>query len=268
MSTDLPGVEGNAFNSSLSIADFAACLSMGLRPVGMVQGFYYGQQSSWSNYSASPVRNYPCACMEVTYHQTGWLGSADQLDQVWMTAHAAALERMLTEAAGMGAHGVVGVTTRMSRASAGAVLQAHVFGTAVVVEGAATPERPWSTQLAGHKLAKLIEIGFVPSSVAYARSTAVLVEGCNLEYYGSGRYGTGHVIHPLEDAHQLARSGALSKVQQLGTRASLYDVEMQVQETEGMQASYITCTIRGSFVRRVRDAVPTTSPVPTVNLAS
>lgn len=268
MSTDLPSIEGNAFNSSLSIPDFAACLSMGLRPVGMVQGFYYGQLSSGSNYSATPVRTYPCACMEVTYHQTGWLGTADTLDQIWMTAHEAALERMLTEAAGMGAHGVVGVTTRMSRPNGGAVIQAHLFGTAVIVEGASAPEKPWSTQLAGHKLAKLIEIGFVPSSVAYARSTAVLVEGCNLEYYGSGRYGTGHVVHPLEDAHKLARSGALSRVGQLGTHASLYDVQMQVQEAEGMQTSYITCTILGSFVRRVRAAMPTASPIPTVNLAS
>ena len=28
-----------------------------------------------------------------------------------------------------------------------------------------------------------------------------------MEYYGSGRCGTGYVISPLQDAHELARSG-------------------------------------------------------------
>ena len=60
--------------------------------------------------------------------------------------------------------------------------------------------------MAGHKLAKLVEIGFVPGSVAYSRCTAVMAEGCYMEYYGSGRCGTGYVISPLEDAHKLARS--------------------------------------------------------------
>ena len=35
----------NAFDSGLTIPDFVACLSMGLQPVGLVQGFYCGQIS-------------------------------------------------------------------------------------------------------------------------------------------------------------------------------------------------------------------------------
>ena len=72
---------------------------------------------------------------------------------------------MLKEAADIGAHGVVGVTTEMNHPTNDKSCEVHLYGTAVVVEGAAAPAQPWTTQLAGHKLAKLIEIGFVPSAV-------------------------------------------------------------------------------------------------------
>ena len=258
---------------------------MGLRPVGLVQGFFSGQISSWSNYSTYPARNYACVCMEAAPHTPGWVGQVETLDSAWMGAHRTALERMLQEAADLGAHGVVGVTTVMGHPTNQSSCEAHLYGTAVVVEGAAAPHQPWSTQLAGHKLAKLVEIGFVPGSVVYARCTAIMVEGCFMEYYGSGRCGTGYVISPLQDAHELARSGAIKAAREVMPDASLYDVHMEAHETEGSTArsalsqigglgqalgstTYITCALLGSLVRRARSTLPINPPVPTVNLAS
>jgi hypothetical protein len=122
--------------------------------------------------------------------------------------------------------------------------------------------------LAGHKLAKLIEIGFVPAAVTYARCTAMLVEGCNMEVYGSGRCGTGHVIRPLQDAHELARDGAIKTAKHVAASASLYDVRMEVHEAERYKSTYITCSLLGSFVRRVRATLPVGHPISTMNLAS
>lgn len=257
-----------AFDSGLTIPDFAACLSMGLRPVGLVQGFYCGRVAGWSSYSAYPLHNYPCACYEQEPHSPGWVGEVQALDTAWMAAHQAALERMLKEATTRGAHGVVGVTTDMSHPTTQSSCEVHLYGTAVVAEGGTAPREPWSTQLAGHKLAKLIEIGFVPFSVTYARCTAVLVEGCNMEYYGSGRCGTGHVIAPLRDAHELARSGAISAARRASGQASLYDVRIQVHESEGAGSTFVTCSLLGSVVRHVRRPLPIGPPISTVNLAS
>ena len=168
----------------------------------------------------------------------------------------------------MGAHGVVGVKTDMSHPTNENSCEVHLYGTGVVVAGATAPPQPWSTQLAGHKLAKLIEIGFVPSSVVFSRCTAVMAEGCNMEYYGSGRCGTGYVITPLEDAHELARSGAINEAREVMANASLYDVRMLVDESERYRNTYITCSLLGSLVRRARSASPVGRPVPTLSLGS
>jgi hypothetical protein len=241
---------------------------MGLRPLGLVQGFYCGQITNWTNYSAHPVYYSRCACYEVNVHQPGWVGQVDGLDDAWVSAHRTALERMLEEAAGLGAHGVLGVTTEMSHPTNRNSCEVHLYGTAVALEGAPAPPQPWSTQLAGHKLGKLVETGFVPSSVAYVRCTAILVEGCNMEYYGSGRCGTGQIIEPLRDAHELARSGAIAAARRISPHTSLYDVRMEVHEAEHFKSTYITCSVLGSLVRQVRAALPVAAPVATVSLAS
>ena len=240
---------------------------MHLQPVGLVQGYYCGQISNWSTYTGYTVRNYPCACYETEIHNPGWLGRVDDLDRSWISAHQTALERMLQEAAQLGAHGVVGVTTEMSHPTNANSSEVHLYGTAVVTAGAPAPERVWSTQLAGHKLAKLVEIGYVPSSVAYARCTAMMVEGCNMEYYGSGRCGTGYIINPLQDAHELARTGAIDVIRQMSPGLSMYGVTLEAHESEGSRTTYVTCSVRGSLVRRVRATLPVNAPIPTMSVA-
>ena len=258
----------HAFDSGLTIPDFAACLSMGVEPLGLVQGYFCGQISSWSNYSYDAGFYYPCACYEAAPHNQGWVGQVVDLDNAWMDAHRTALGRMLNEASTLGAHGVVGVKTDMSHPTNENSCEVHLYGTAVRVANAAPPGQLWSTQVAGHKLAKLVEIGFVPSSVAYSRCTALMAEGCYMEYYGSGRCGTGYVISPLQDAHKLARSRAIKAATDISPYSSLYDVRMEVGETERYRNTYITCSLFGSLVRRVRSALPVTAPVPTVSLTS
>ena len=266
MSAVAPGGT-HAFDSGLTIPDFAACLSMGVSPLGLVQGYFCGQISNWSNYSYDAGYYYPCACYETGPHNQGWVGQVRDLDDAWTQAHRTALSRMLDEAANLGAHGVVGVKTDISHPTNENSCEVHLYGTAVVIANAAPPRQLWSTQLAGHKLAKLVEIGFVPSSVAYSRCTAIMAEGCYMEYYGSGRCGTGYVISPLEDAHKLARLRAIEGAVQMSPDSSLYDVRMDVVEAERYRNTYVMCSLFGSLVRRARAAVPVTPPVPTVSLA-
>jgi hypothetical protein len=267
LSQPAPAPKSEPFDSGLTTPDFAACLSMGLRPLRLVQGYFFGQISGWSTYSAYPLRQYPCACMEMGPHVTGWLGRVADLDSAWAAAHQTALERLLKEAAAIGAHGVVGVHTDMSHPTNETSCEVHLYGTAVIAEGAAAPERPWATQLAGHKLAKLVEAGFVPGWLAYTRCTAMMAEGCHMEYYGSGRCGTGYSVQPVKDAHELARSEAIRAAQQAAAGGSLYDVQMFVHESERYGAMYVTCSLLGSVVRRVRPTMPLATPLATLSLS-
>jgi hypothetical protein len=261
-----PGTSPQPFGSGLTTPDFAACLAMGLQPLRLVQGYFFGQISGWSAYSAYPLRQYPCACMETGPHSTGWLGKVSDLDSAWVTAHQTALERLLQEAAAIGAHGVVGVRTEMSHPTSETSCEVHLYGTAVALAGAPAVERPWATQLAGHKLAKLVEAGFVPGWLAYTRCTAMMAEGCYMEYYGSGGCGTGYQVQPVRDAHELARSEAIGAARQVAAGGAMYDVQMFVHESERYNATYITCSLLGSVVRRVRQAMPLATPVATLNL--
>lgn len=263
-----PVSPGGSFGSGLSTPDFAACLAMGLRPLGLVQGFYCGQITSWSSYSGYPLHSYPCACYEMEAHQTGWIGTVNDLDNAWAHAYQSALDRMLDEAARLGAHGVVGVRTELTHPANENTSEVHLYGTAVNGEGPSPGSRPWSTRLAGQKLAKLVEIGYVPFSVGYARCTIMMVEGCNMEQYGSGRVGSGQVIRPLQEAHELARTGAIKAARTLQRGASLYDVSLDVHETERYKSVYITCSLQGSLVVQASRALPTAGPVATVNLGS
>ena len=70
------------------------------------------------------------------------------------------------------------------------------------------------------------------------------------------------------DANELARSGAIRAVESISPHLSLYDVRMEVYEAEGRGATYITCSVLGSLVRRVRATLPIAPPISTVNLAS
>ena len=68
------------------------------------------------------------------------------------------------------------------------VAEFHILGTAVGSRtGVAPPDgRPWTTYLAGQRLAKLIEAGYVPVSVAAAVSSVRVWAYCITEYQLGG----------------------------------------------------------------------------------
>jgi uncharacterized protein YbjQ (UPF0145 family) len=81
-------------------------------------------------------------------------------------ARHAAIDRMTTECAQLGGHGVVGV--RLSRGSFPlGGLEFTAIGTAVRAPGAATgPGEPFTSDLSGQDFAKLIRAGWMPAGLA------------------------------------------------------------------------------------------------------
>jgi uncharacterized protein YbjQ (UPF0145 family) len=83
-----------------------------------------------------------------------------------------ALGGMLAEAAAVGADGVVGVRLTDLRLD-GVMREITALGTAVRSRGRQRAGRPFTTDLGGQDVAKLIAAGWVPAGIAYGISVAV-----------------------------------------------------------------------------------------------
>lgn len=290
---DLPEAAGRrlraaGFSSALSIADFAACLHMGLRPVGLVQGFcamswypdWYLPGTSRGGFSFSgwgkEISSYACPHSIVHSSEHPYRGynvEATGVEGVWSTGYNATYIRMMEEAEALGAHGVIGVTDATRPLLGPDVREFHLLGTAVVLDGAPPPERPWSTYLAGSKLGKLFEAGLEPVSVVGALAAVTIVPSCvtELQEHGSfDRYGVvspiGEIIQ-LSDAYTAARRLARDHVKSTLGSDSLHGADLEVSEGRVGNRAIISAVLRGTRVRRVRDAEPLPLPVPTVHIS-
>ena len=281
---------GGPFTSGLTVPDFAACLQMGLEPVGYVQGYcvmqwgWYGMNSPYRQAMGPSGRDqvgyredYQCPHGMVSAEHRAWGQNYEQpwVEQAWGHGFATAYARMLEEATAAGAHGIVGVLDTANRLADLGVLEFHLRGTAVRVEGGVAPPegRPWTTYLAGQRLAKLIEAGYVPVSVAAAVSSVRVWAYCITEYQlgGSTSVWGGQTavseVTQVASARTAARQIAREHVRsQLGGDA-LHGARMIVSEDEvGEGDQEIQCLLRGNRVRRFKDFDPVPVPRPTVRL--
>ena len=155
MTEELPAVaaarmagirSSGTWGSALTSGEFAAIRSAGFEPVGQVLGA--------AVYTAGAASGSSCP------------GSFGPLVQAMYQARHAAIDRMTTECAQLGGHGVVGV--RLSRGSFPlGGLEFTAIGTAVRAPGAAHgPGEPFTSDLCGQDFAKLIMAGWVPAGLA------------------------------------------------------------------------------------------------------
>ena len=161
---------GGLWGSSLTSGEFAAIRSAGFEPVGQVFGaaVYAAGSASGSSCPAaggSAGGGLPGPSATQVPGQ-GSPGSFGPLVQAMYQARHAAIDRMTTECAQLGGHGVVGV--RLSRGSFPlGGLEFTAIGTAVRAPGAAYGRRePFTSDLSGQDFAKLITTGWVPAGLA------------------------------------------------------------------------------------------------------
>ncbi len=272
---------------------------MGLRPVGLVQGFcvmqwgWYGAGSPYlrglSPYafggdapSGAYSESYRCPHGAMVYSNEHriWGQNYEQpwVESAWGQGFGSAYTRLVEEAAEVGAHGVIGVVDSTRHLADMNVTEFHILGTAVVVEGAPPPpgDQPWTTYLAGQRLAKLIEAGYMPISVVAALSsvrvwaycvTEMLMEGTPMTRYGGGYMPVGEV-EQISRAHLAVRSLARERVRaQLGsdTLQGARIVTNAQRLSQGDEV--IECALRGTRVRRFKDFDPMPPARPTVRLS-
>jgi hypothetical protein len=297
-------LSGGAWSSGLSVTDFASCLDMGMEPVGYVQGYAVMQ---WSWYMATrsygslggglggsygggwgtPTRRgqyveqwrCPHGFVGADHRLYGMNYELTWLEQSWHTGWDLARSRMMEEVVALGASGVIGVDDGMRPLAGGNTVEFSASGTAVAIPGAAKPSTPFSTYLSGQRLAKLLEAGFVPVSVAATLSSVQMLGYCITHYqlagttpgnwYGSMSGGLGGVspVDQVNRAEAAARRIARERIRhQLGTDI-LHGASLEQSEREiGEGDLTIQCLIKGNRVRQYKDFDPLPDPAPVVSL--
>jgi uncharacterized protein YbjQ (UPF0145 family) len=297
-STELPEaavrrLDSSAFSSGLTVPDFAACLDLGLQPVGLVQGFcvmrwgWYGAGSGYMRgmnpYTAggqSPgaySETYRCPHGFVSNEHRMWGQNLEQtwVEEAWSEGYGSSYSRMLDEATALGAHGVIGVADRVTNLADTGTTEFHFLGTAVTVEGGPPPAAgvPWTTYLAGQRLTKSIEAGYMPVAVVASMASVRVWAFCMTEYLMEGSRMWGGTASPQEveqvsKAHMAVRQLARKHVRQQLSGDALHGARIEVAHRELSQGDeVIDCTLRGNRMRRFKDFDVVPAPRPTVRLS-
>jgi uncharacterized protein YbjQ (UPF0145 family) len=298
VSADLPEAAvrrlgSTAFSSGLTVPDFAACLDLGLQPVGLVQGFcvmrwgWYGPGSgfgrgispySMGNQNAGAYsETYRCPHGFVSNEHRMWGQNIEQpwVEAAWTEGYGAAYSRMLEEATSFGAHGVIGVVDRVTHLADTGTTEFHFLGTAVTVEDGPAPAGgvPWTTYLAGQRLTKSIEAGFMPIAVVAALASVRVWAYCITEYLMEGNRAWGgptqaSEVEQVTKAHMAVRQLARKHVRQQLAGDALHGARIEVVKRELSQGDeVIDCTLRGNRMRRFKDFDVVPAPRPTVRLS-
>jgi uncharacterized protein YbjQ (UPF0145 family) len=197
--------ESGPWDSLLSAGEFAAIRRAGFEPAGQVFGA--------AVYYLATVAGVSCP------GTTASLPVAQRLYE----ARRAALDRMTTECAGLGGHGIVGVSMQVTEVPGtevtAAAIKFTVAGTAVRASGAAPLARPFTCDLAAPDFVKLIMAGWVPAGIALGIAVTGLHD--DLVTTSSGPWGTGNAEVPsytslVTQARQGARDQLERSVRELG----------------------------------------------------
>jgi Putative heavy-metal-binding len=281
-----------AWSSGLSIPDFASCVSLGMEPLGFVQG-YAVMQWAWyaGNYSnpylqasglAAPAKgqygerwNCPHGFVGTEHRIYGVNFEQTIVEGQWKQGFGLAFHRMMEEAAELGAHGVIGVVDELRTMTGTNAHEFVIRGTAVRVPETPVPAQPFSTYLSGQKLAKILEAGYVPVSVVASLGVVQMIGYCITHYQMAGTAAGGWSssvtgVHPIDQvnraqgaARHVAREHARSQLHgDLLHGATLSTWEREIGEGD----LSIHCQIKGTRVRRFKDFARLDDPEPVVRL--
>jgi uncharacterized protein YbjQ (UPF0145 family) len=230
------------WGSALSTDEFAAIRSVGFEPAGQVLGAAvynigytggYGCPGPW-DYGGTFRAPFMGTRGAAVSGQGGY-GSFAPLVQLMYAARHKALDRMVTECAKLGGHGVVGVRLSIGGFPAGG-LEFKAIGTAVRAPGVRGLRHPFTSDLSGQDFAKLITKGWVPAGLALGISIAARHDDwrtVSQTRWGAGNSEVSGFTQVVNDARHDARSQLKSDVQRLGGEGVVVAaMELSVRERE------------------------------------
>ena len=175
--------EGATFTSDLSVDELAALRGIGYRPVALVMGSSL-YRMGWINTGMGILSG---------RSSMSW-GAVEPLENAALTsalfeARSRAVHRLVLEATGLKAEGVVGVRLEIKRWEwATGMAEFTVLGTAVRRIGEAPASEPFTSTLNGQDMAKLVMAGYRPLRLVMGASAfqAVAFFGGSLGMMGQG----------------------------------------------------------------------------------
>jgi uncharacterized protein YbjQ (UPF0145 family) len=271
----MAGIESSGtWGSALTSDEFAAIRGAGFEPVGQVFGATVYSAGSASGYSCpgawgSSGDRLPSQTAAQVSGQGG-LGSFGPLVQAMYQARRTAIDRMTTECAELGGHGVVGV--RLSRGSFPlGGLEFTAIGTAIRAPGAPLgPQVPFTSDVSGQDFAKLIMMGWVPAGLALGISIGSRHDDrktARQTRWGSGNAEVAGWTELVNESRHDARRQLESDVKRLGAEGVVIAAsQMQVRERDcpvavGRRDHIVEATLIGTAIARFsrtgqRRAVP------------
>jgi uncharacterized protein YbjQ (UPF0145 family) len=266
------------WGSALTSDEFAAIRSVGFEPVGQVLGAavynvgYTGGfncPGAWgSGQWGMPART------QTQVSSRGGYGSFAPLVRTMYEARHKAIDRMTTECAELGGHGVVGVLLTIGAFPAGG-LEFKAIGTAIRApdvppvsywhggpRGPGT-RQPFTSDLSGQDFAKLIMKGWVPAGLALGISIGSRHD--DWLTVGQTRWGSGNAevvgyTELVNDARHDSRVQLEKDVRRLGGEGVVIaDIDMRVREREcpameGRRDHIVEATCIGTAIARFSSA--------------
>jgi len=244
------------WGSALTSDEFAAIRSVGFEPVGQVLGAAVYNIGYTGGYNCPGAWGYgqfgmPARTQTQVSSQGGW-GSFAPLVKAMYDARHKALDRMTTECAELGGHGVVGVRLTIGSFPAGG-LEFKAIGTAIRAPGVPPVSQwhgpkgffdstghghrqPFTSDLSGQDFAKLIMKGWVPAGLALGISISSRHD--DWLTVGQTRWGSGNAevmayTELVNDARHDSRQQLEKDVRRLGGEGVVIAaMEMRVRERE------------------------------------
>ena len=224
------------WDSALSVDAFAAVRSVGFEPVGQVFGaaVYYLATVAGVSCPGTTAESYPLpgASAGISGDLIGspparvgddYLSQAAKLANGLHEGRRTAIDRMASECADRGGHGVVGAAVEVAEIAStsftAAAIKFTAIGTAVRASGCPPLARPFTSELCGPDFAKLIMADWVPAGIALGISVAGLHD--EMATASSGPWGTGNAEVPaytglITAVRQNARDRLEQSVRELG----------------------------------------------------
>jgi uncharacterized protein YbjQ (UPF0145 family) len=274
----------SAWTSDLSVSEMAAIQHAGFEPVGMVMGSsVYRIAAQWGyttvygmggGVSGGRVRTYPCPHGYYGYgvgseHRTGYNWEHLYYEAGITETRNAALRRILEEARGLDAHGVVGVRIiRRHLEGVGNSLEFTCIGTAVRRRGGPKLRSPFMSHLDGVAFSKLLHGGYVPVALVMGIGAMEIDPGCGTEWALRSWSNTRiqQISDGIEEARMLGINHLEAEVATVDADGAV-GVETDLSTYElGGESMLVELFLLGTAVRRYAKEPLDEPPLPIMRL--
>jgi uncharacterized protein YbjQ (UPF0145 family) len=180
---------GGAWTSLLSAPASAGLEAVGLEPVGEVMGSIVAR-IGWTGFRGCGMYGAGWGTARTVTSGSGRFAGYGPYVDALVGGYRTALDRMVIEAAAIGADGVVGVALSQTEME-GSTREFTALGTGVRARSRIRPRTVFTTHLPGTDVAKLLQSGWAPAALVFGISVAIRHDDWTTQRQAS--WGSGNI---------------------------------------------------------------------------